>query len=104
MHDSEHDLTPLVRDLIDRFFGESDRAEACYLISEYPSPFGNDNDPKGTGRERVQIACIKGAAGSLSLLAGAVDQANQDFRDVLMGAEFGSDLHAHLKWAHDQLS
>ncbi len=37
-------------------------------------------------------------------LASAVDQANWDWRDLLMGAGFGHDTKAHLEWAHDVLS
>lgn len=39
-------------------------------------------------RERVQLACLKLAAGDLRSLQQQVEVANLDYRDVLAGAEF----------------
>ena len=50
------------------------------------------------GIERVQFAVLKISGGLLDRLWLAVDQAQQDWRDTLMGAEFGYDERAHLSW------
>ena len=93
MYENESNLTPLVHKLIDYLFQESERAEARFLISECPD---------GSG-DRIHIACIKQADGCLSSLASAVDQANYDWRDLLMGTGFGHNTYSHMIWAEQQL-
>lgn len=88
-------MTNLVRDLFCHMFEESDRAEALFYLSQITESVRES--------ERIQIAAIKWANGSLSDLAGAIDQANYDWRDLLMGVDFGHDTSAHLKWAQSQL-
>ena len=96
MGESKPEMTDLVRDLFCHVFEESDRAEAFFYLDQI-------NEEVRTS-ERIQIAAIRCADGALTRLAGAVDQANRDWRDLLMGAGFGHDIKAHLKWAHEVLS
>lgn len=37
---------------------------------------------------RVRMACLKCANGDLALLAGCIEEANRDYRDVLAAAEY----------------
>jgi hypothetical protein len=49
--------------------------------------------------ERIWLATLKLSIGSITAFENAVLLAQVDWRDVLMGAGFGSDLEAHLKWS-----
>jgi hypothetical protein len=44
------------------------------------------------GIERVRFAVLKISQGSLDKLMAAVELANQDWRDILVGAGFGDDV------------
>lgn len=89
-------MTDLVHDLISHFFDETDRTEVLFYLSQIRKD--------SVSYERIQIAAIRCADGSLTRLAGAVDEANRDWRDLLMGTGFGHDVKAHLTWAREQLS
>jgi hypothetical protein len=51
------------------------------------------------GYERIHLAILKISAGEVGKFLEAAGLARRDWRDVLMWAEFGNDLDAHLKWA-----
>ncbi len=53
----------------------------------------------GEAMERIWLASLKLSAGSVAAFENAVLLAQVDWRDVLMGAGFGSDPEAHLRWA-----
>jgi len=49
--------------------------------------------------ERIWLATLKLSDGSITAFENAVLLAQIDWRDVLLGAGFGSELEAHIKWA-----
>ena len=49
--------------------------------------------------ERIWLATLKLSDGSITAFENAVLLAQIDWRDVLLGAGFGNDLDAHIKWA-----
>ncbi len=51
-----------------------------------------------SGIERVQCAVLKISDGSLQRLEQAVNQAQVDWRDVLVAAGFANNATAHLEW------
>lgn len=53
----------------------------------------------GEAMERIWLATLKLSDGSITAFENAVLLAQIDWRDVLLGAGFGSDLEAHIKWA-----
>jgi hypothetical protein len=55
------------------------------------------------GLERVRFAVLKLSDGDLEQLRITVEQAKVDWRDVLVGADFGYSLDAHDRWAQDLL-
>ena len=59
-------------------------------------PFSQDDDMYQL--ERVRFAALKLCEGSLAGLESAVELANIDWRDLLMGAGFGEDVNAHKQW------
>ena len=84
---------------IDRLFAPHERAAAAALLSERCSAdipgVWNSN---ATEIERIQIAALKLSGGDTSELMRAVEIAHHDWRDVLVAAGFGRDVHAHESW------
>ena len=70
-----------VERIASREFG-SEVAEALEILSEY-----GDEDWHKTP-ERVRVAALKLAAGSLERLRSAIETAKQDYRDVIAWAEY----------------
>jgi len=95
MPESPEPLSDLIESLIDLLFTESDQEEVRFLLSQI------EGDVRGS--ERIQIAAIKSSNSDTTELAACIDEANRDWRDLLMGAGFGHDVNAHIKWARDQL-
>jgi hypothetical protein len=60
--------------------------------SDAPDLWWSAADP-----ERIRFAVLKLSAGNLDLLRSWVNEANIDFRDVLMPAGFG-DPESHKRW------
>ncbi|NIT51444.1 MAG: hypothetical protein GWO41_01485, partial [candidate division Zixibacteria bacterium] len=59
-------------------------------------PLWNNVTPEGL--ERIRYAVLKLSGGDLAVLATAVQEANIDWRDVLVMAGFGHDPEIHLTW------
>ncbi len=53
------------------------------------------------GLERIQLAVLKISNGDQDKLLEAILLAKQDWRDVLVWADFANDLEAHIQWAKD---
>lgn len=51
-----------------------------------------------TGMDRIWFSILKLGDGNPDLLLEAVKLARTDWRDLLMAAGFGNDIHAHEKW------
>src|SRR5260221_7197580 len=49
--------------------------------------------------ERVRFAVLKLSGGDVGKLRDAVEVAQKDWRDVLVGSGFGHSLEAHRHWA-----
>jgi hypothetical protein len=84
---------------IDLVFQERDRERAATILDE-----GCNNSVailKGTSEaslERVHFAALKLSEGDLDKLRYAVDLAQKDWRDLLVYADFGTDVEAHKRW------
>jgi len=74
----------LARKLDSAFATERDRSDALELLSSYGT---TEFDP---GTDRVRIAALYNARGSLERLAVQMELANVDYRDVLASAEYRS--------------
>ncbi len=96
MNDDSIQLTDRIRLLVDRCFVAEEQEEALFILSQLDKTYRES--------ERIQVAAIKGASGSLKELASCIDIANADFRNLLMWSGFGEDIQAHLKWAEEILS
>jgi hypothetical protein len=94
-------LTPRLSAKLASLFAEEDQPLAeQWLIAEC-----GENLPLGAmgaeGLERIRTAALKVSRGSLDRLALATSLAQRDWRDLLMGADFGDDIHAHETWLAD---
>ena len=69
-----------VRQAVTRNFGESAVEAVMAVLDQYQAEPG--------GRERVQLAIVNLSGGDLAKLQHYVQQAQQDFRDVLYWAEY----------------
>jgi hypothetical protein len=85
--------------LIDRFFRADHRADAASLLAERCArnlPSCEKSDARTL--ERLRFAAIKVSRGKLDRLHHAVREAQMDWRDLLMAADFGCDMNAHRQW------
>jgi uncharacterized protein (DUF433 family) len=73
----------------------SERAEAERLLAHL-SPISSPGD-----RERVCFGALRISHGDLAKLAEVV---RRDWRDILMEARFGSDVHGHETWVPRRLT
>ncbi len=51
-----------------------------------------------TDLERCHFAALRLSNGNLEALVEAIELAQTDYRDLLMAADFGKDVLAHLNW------
>jgi hypothetical protein len=54
--------------------------------------------PDPSGFDRIRFAVLKLSRGDLEQLGREIDGAHHDWRDTLVAAGFGDDIHAHLRW------
>lgn len=97
-------LTKKTEELINSLFKPENRKDAADLLRLECSnnlPFYKDSTPQSL--ERVRFAAIKLSGGRLNELYKAVKLAKTDWRDLLIGADFGSDIKAHEIWADNIL-
>jgi hypothetical protein len=96
-------LSTLVTDVVAIFFhGEERSAVTAVLLHEC----GFDL-PLATSTvlvERIRLAVLKLADGHADALRDDVKAARVDWRDVLVAADFGNDVTAHVKWANKLLA
>lgn len=59
-------------------------------------PFLGDTHPEDF--DRYRLAALKVSQGKMELLIAGIDLAKTDWRDLLMAADFGHDVNAHLHW------
>jgi hypothetical protein len=71
--------TPLLK-LVEKYFVESDRPQALQILASYAQRF-----PQLKDLERVRLDMVLVAKGDLAKLAR---QAERDYRDVIMAAEY----------------
>jgi hypothetical protein len=86
------------------FSGEDARIAREVLVKECGSnlPFCENYGPSEL--ERLRFAALKLSAGKLDLLAQAVELAKQDWRDLLVAADFGDDSLIHKHWLPEKPS
>jgi len=94
-------LTPAVSQKIDALFPPDSRGAARQLIAERCGadlPMSSHLQREPASFDRIRFAVLKLSGGDLERLKREIDGAHYDWRDTLMAAGFGEDIHAHLKW------
>jgi hypothetical protein len=94
-------LTPAVAQKIEMLFLPADQEAARQMIVERCGadlPLSGKMGPDPSGFDRVRFAVLKLSAGNLARLEREIEAAHQDWRDSLMAAGFGENIHAHLNW------
>lgn len=97
-------LSPRTIQLIDIVFSPGDFAEAAHWLETECGnnlPFCDKLDEYGM--ERIRFAVLRLSKGNIRKLLRAIDEARMDWRDLLVAAEFGDDVHAHEAWAQEIL-
>ena len=95
-------LSPRARQVLDIFFNPKDVSETSLWLEE---ECGNNLPSCGQqdeyGIERIRFATIKLSKGNTLKLLKAIDEAQMDWRDLLIAADFGSDVNPHEAWVKD---
>ena len=98
-------MTEATRTIIGRLFVESERGTVEMLLAR---ECGGDLPLTGLWGEaqfeRLWFAILKLSEGDLGRLRQTIALARVDWRDVLVGAGFGSSLEAHRQWARQLTS
>jgi hypothetical protein len=92
-------LSSETRRRIDVLFKPEDRKEAIHLLVDECGnnlPFCENSDEHQI--ERLRFATLKLSNGNITNLRKAIVIAKSDWRDLLMMAGFGEDIHAHTTW------
>ena len=93
-------ITLTTRDVLRAVFPPNlwERVETTLMIDCGPVQV-HSRDFDGEAMEPIWLATLKLSDGSITAFENAVLLAQIDWRDVLLGAGFGNDLDAHIKWA-----
>ncbi len=91
------DLGPGTVRRIAALFPAERRAEVADLLVSRcgEDPFSSDRMAE---IERIRFAVLRISGGSIDRLRAAIALARIDWRDALVGAGFGDDTRAHLRW------
>lgn len=92
LHESSPQLQPRVLELLALAFAPEGREDARTILACI------EDDSESA---RLRIAAISASKGRLDWLTAAADLARIDYRDLLMAAGFGHDIHAHEIWKPD---
>lgn len=93
-------LTPRTYEHIASLFGGDLREPVAQRLQAECGenlPLWHDKTPEGL--ERIRFAVLKLSAGELGRLDVYIREAQLDWRDVLVAADFADDVKAHLKWS-----
>ena len=94
-------LTPAVAQKIEALFAPESREAAGRMLAERCGadlPLSTHMGPNPSGFDRIRFAVLKLSRGDLERLRREIDGAHFDWRDTLVAAGFGEDIHAHLRW------
>jgi hypothetical protein len=93
------ELSPETLRLVGILFSLEDRERAKALLYEQCGNNLPDLEKADMYElERFRFAALKYSNGNLSRLERAVKLAQEDWRDLLVGAGFADDVEAHKRW------
>ena len=92
-------LSPDTQWLVEHLFKPGDRAEAAaMLVRQCARSLSSCENADSKSLERLRFAALKTSAGDLKRLSHAMHEAQMDWRDLLMAADFGRTVDAHHLW------
>jgi hypothetical protein len=97
-------MTPLTAAVVEKIaalFPPESRGAAGRALEERCGadlPLSSSMGPDPSGFDRIRFAVLKLSHGDLERLRREIEASNIDWRDSLMAAGFGEDIHAHLRW------
>jgi len=97
-------LSPRTQAVVEKLFVVAEQPNVIKLLVEECGnnlPFCKESDEYKM--DRIRFAVLKISNGDPLKFLEALKLAKQDWRDVLVWAEFGSDLDAHNKWADEKI-
>ena len=95
------DLTPRTEQIVRKMFAPAEQAEVIeYLINDC----GDNLEPHVELIERIRLGVLMLSRGDMERLIVWIVEAQTDWRDLLMAADFGHDIYAHLKWSDSYLA
>jgi hypothetical protein len=98
------ELSPKTIAIIEKLFAPSEHDRVATLLRDECGnnlPFLDKLDEFAL--ERFRFAALKISDGDFAKLQRAVQVAKEDWRDLLMGADFGQSLTEHDRWAESIL-
>ena len=99
------ELTDITRAIVRRMFPSDKRSDVeDFLRLECADNLPQWHDPSPEGLERIRLAVLKLSAGDIDALLRAIEIAQTDWRDSLMGAGFGHSIKEHERWADEYLN
>jgi hypothetical protein len=90
-------LTDAVRQRIELLFRPQEQEQVARLLEEHCRYDVLYRNSPASEVERVRFAILKLSHGEVARIQMGIDAARQDFRDVLMWADFG-EPGMHLRW------
>lgn len=93
------ELSPAARQRIQALFREQDVAHAQRMLTQCTDNALLISDVMRQGVDRIVFAMIRLSSGRLDRLENtAIRLFREDWRDLLVAADFAEDIHAHETW------
>ena len=94
------ELSQRTRDIVHALYSSREALEICDTLENECGTEALSCDGWSPAQmDRIRFAVIKLAKENAMSLDSAIELAQKDWRDLLMEAGFGGELHAHEKWA-----
>jgi hypothetical protein len=98
-------LTPMTSSLVTRLFASNEVQTVQELLErECAENLPLIHAPSPERLERIRFAVLKASQGDPGRLPDMISLAQQDWRDVLVAADFAESENAHHEWAMRVLS
>ncbi len=91
-------MSPRTLNIISRLFHKNSHQQVIDLLQKECGDEQLRTNGSEAGLERIHFAVLKLSEGNIEKLKHEINEAMIDWRDVLMAADFGTDVNAHVKW------
>lgn len=91
-------MSPHTLQIISTLFHKNSHQQVVDLLEKECGHTQLRTSGSEAGLERIHFAVLKLSEGNIEKLKHEIKEAMIDWRDVLMAADFGTDVEAHVKW------